>query len=162
MRPWNFIVLTAGALLSVACSNANPGTGVCGRFTSELRIEDKFGQESTTFTAGEPINFKMRITNNGDSPASLSYDGCPSIRFVVSDTQRQTVFDSLPPNSNCTAVLRSVDYQPKQTQEFAFQWNQTRDSDGSQVPPGRYTADARDRSVECAGALERSRDFSIQ
>ncbi|MDE2149500.1 MAG: hypothetical protein KGJ55_06670 [Gammaproteobacteria bacterium] len=167
MKTQAFVYSTTCALLLAACSNGgdpkvSPGKGVCGPFTSELRVEDKFGQQSATFTTGEPIEFKMRITNTGDSKATLSYDGCPSIRFVVSDAQRQIVFDSLPPTTPCTQPLRLIEYQPKETMEFGFEWDQTRSSDGSQVPPGPYTANARDRSIECNGALDRTADFTIQ
>lgn len=177
-------VRTAGLLHSAACalilaacsnggdshisrsdiggSNAGAGSGVCGQLSSELLVEDKFSQESTTFISGEPIEFDMRITNGSDSPAKLGYDGCPLIRFVVFDARSRNVFDSLPDGTPCTTLLRFIDYAPRETKEFKLEWKQTRSDGGSRVPPGQYTVNARDRSVECAGDLDRERSFTIQ
>jgi len=71
VRRRNFVCWIGCALVLISCSNGSgsnisQGKGACGQFSSELRIEDKFGQESTTFITGEPIEFNMRITNNGD------------------------------------------------------------------------------------------------
>lgn len=165
MKAQAFVCSTLCALVLIACSSSDDSDAsrdMCGPFTAELRIEDKFGEESTTFTAGEPIDLTMRITNNGDAEATLSYDGCPAVRFVVFDANHQSVFDSLPPDTNCTQQVRLVSYASKETQEFALEWTQTYSGDGGQVPPGRYTAEAGDRSAECADTLSQSLDFTIQ
>lgn len=104
----------------------------------------------------------MRITNRGRVPATLGYDGCPEIRFVIMDSRGDTVFDTLPEGTPCTLQLRLVPYQPGETRSFEFEWTQTRGDDGSHVPSGPYTIDARDRSIECRGALDASGDFTIQ
>ena len=165
------LVCSAGcALAAVACSSGGDGTGteisrgtgVCGVFTSEVGVDDKFGQESGLFTPGDPITFKIAVTNNSDSAAALGYDGCPPIRFVVFDRARRAVFDTLPDGTACTQLLRNIDYAPRETKEFALQWDQTSREDGRQVAGGEYTVNTRDRSVECAGALDRTADFTIR
>jgi hypothetical protein len=158
---------TAGsALVLVSCSTGSGsdvglGTGACGQFTSQLHIEDKFRQESPTFISGEPIAFRLRIRNRG-TPAALGYDGCPPIRFVVVDSSNQTVFDTLPDGTACTLQLRPIPYAALETKEFELEWGQTRTSDNGQVPSGAYTVNARDRSLECRGDLDRVRSFTIQ
>jgi hypothetical protein len=152
-------------LALIACSNGSDssgrGAGVCGTFTSELRVEDKFSQESATFARGEPIAFDMRITNNSDSPAALGYDGCPSTRFVVLGARNRKVFDNMPEGTACAMLLRTIDYAPRETRQFELEWNQAGSDESSLVPPGPYTVEARDRSVQCAGDLDRTGGFSI-
>jgi len=165
-----FVYLAGCALASIACSSSDdsggskfrPGTGVCVLFSSELRVEDKFRQDSTLFAPGEPIVFNLRITNNDDSAAKLGYDGCPFTRFVVLDSDNHDVFDNVPAGTACTQQLRTVDYAPRETKEFELEWNQVGGDPSTQVPTGQYTVNARDRSVECAGDLDRTGSFEIQ
>ena len=170
MRTRALVYLAGCVLASTACSSSGdsggsrfrPGSGVCGQFSSELRVEDKFSQESTLFAPGEPIVFNLRITNNDDSPAMLGYDGCPFVRFVVSDSSNEGVFDNVPDGTACTLQLRTVDYASRETKEFPLEWNQVGSDPGTQVPAGQYTVNGRDRSVECAGELDRTGNFEIQ
>jgi hypothetical protein len=81
---------------------------------------------------------------------------------MIMDSRGDTVFDTLPEGTPCTLQLRSVPYQPSETRAFEFKWTQARRDDGSQVPAGPYTIDARERSVECRGALDASAAFVIQ
>jgi len=165
VRSQAFVSAVGCALLSASCTDGGTGVGngACGSFGSELRIEDKLRQESTTFISGEPITFNLRITNHGDSPATLSYpDGCTSIRLVVSYSRGRDVFDNMPAGIVCTAQVRTFTYAPREAKEFPLVWNQTPSSGGAQVPPGGYTVDARDRSLECAGDLDRGGAFAIQ
>jgi hypothetical protein len=158
------------ALVTVACSSSEDGggpqisrgTGVCGVFSSEALVDDKFGQESVLFAPGDPITLKITITNDSDSTATLGYDGCPPIRFVVFDRRLRAVVDTLPEGTACTQLLRTVDYAPRETKEFALAWDQTSREDGRQVPSGAYTVNTRDRSIQCAGDLDRTADFTIR
>ena len=162
------LVYATGCALLTSCtsgdgSDVSAGTGMCGQFASQLNVEDKFKQPSEIFIIGEPITFSVRITNRGPAPATLSYDGCSSIRFVVLDERRnENVLDTLPEGTACTQLLRSIGYAAGETKELELEWSQTRSSDDHQVSPGEYTVNARDRSVECRGDLDRAESFAIR
>jgi len=167
MRPRSFVYAAGCALALGSCDGGNgpdigSANGDCGELRSQLRIEDKFSQASATFNVGEPIRPSLRITNYGRAPTNLGYDGCPPIRFVVLDSQNQNVFDTLPERTACTLMLRYVTYDAWETKRFDVEWNQTRADDGSQVPAGQYTVQARDRSLECRGELDAAAPFVIQ
>jgi hypothetical protein len=165
MRSRSVFYSAGCALALVSCSDGyspdlSPSNGACGWFSSQLRIEDKFSQRSTTFISGEPITFNMRITNNRDAPVTLvNPDLCPTIRFVVLDSGNGNVFDSAG-QIYCAQVTMPVNHAPGETKEFEIEWKQTRSDDGSQVPAGEYTIDARYRP--CAGDLDRTGTFAIQ
>jgi hypothetical protein len=137
--------------------DVSPGTRRC-QFTSQLHIEDKF-RESLTFISGELIAF--RCGSRTAAPATLGHDG---VRRSGSspDSSNQTVFDTLPEGTACTLQLRPIPYAALETKEYELEWSQTRTSDNGQVPPGAYTVNARDRSLECRGDLDRLRSFTIR
>jgi hypothetical protein len=165
LRTRHFAWATGCGAVVIACSNGSNvavDDAVCGPLISELLIEDKFGQESKTFITGEIINVNVRIKNGGDAPTTLSYDCCPAIRLMIFDSHHEPVYDNLPDGAACTMVLRPVSYAPNETKEVWLGWNQARSDDGSQVLPGEYTVNARDRSAECAGYLDWNRNLTIQ
>ena len=67
VRPRSFAYAVGGALVSVSCTDGSNGLGIgaCGSFRSELRIEDKFRQESARFIVGEPITFNVHLGGTG-------------------------------------------------------------------------------------------------
>lgn len=170
MRVWTLAAVSLVVL--AACSDgADPasgsppisrGTGVCGVFGSELRIEDRFMQASPVFAPGEPITFNLRITNNSDAPAMLGHDGCGPMHYVVFDAVGRAIFDTLPPDTACTQQYIVESYAPRETREFRYDWNQDTNDKAGQAATGTYTANVLDRSAECHGDLDRAGDFTIR
>lgn len=160
MKARGFVYWAGCTLVLAGCSN-----GKCDTFTSALSIEDRMSQEANTFAVGEPIEFKMTVTNNRDAPATLTYpDNCPPIRFLVFDSSQSQVFDSFKNDADsiCAQQIVPFDYEPKETKTFSREWNQTRSDNGSQVQPGQFAVDARERSFECGGDLDKAKAFTIQ
>lgn len=170
MKTGRRVFLAVGALALAACTDGDsggepeisPGVGVCGVFSSELRIEDRFSQASPTFSPGEPITFDLQISNNSDAQATLGSDGCGPARYIVFASGDRAVFDTLPEGTACTQQYVAFDYAPRETRAFRLEWNQDTNDKTGQATAGDYTVNVRDRSAECHGDLDRVGNFRIQ
>lgn len=106
--------------------------------TAESFVKDKFDQEETVFTPGEPITLALTVTNQTALPMRYSHNAF-SPGFSIYQEGR-LIWDS-----NYGWVRPAVMYdgvlEPYETLKFNAVWD-GKNKDGTLSPPGSYIAEA--------------------
>lgn len=123
-------------LLVIALSGCdNSGTPP---LQTTLILRDKFSQESSHFTQGEPIEFVLTSTNTTNEPITLHFNSAQQFDFYikpVSDTEIWRWSDDM----TFATALTSFTLPAHGTEEAAETWAQTL-ATGGNIPTGNYTA----------------------
>lgn len=80
------------------------------------------------YVAGEPVSFRVWLTNVSDAPAALTFGGC-DVTFLVEYETGQILFHE---RQACTTVIHQVTLGPGEAVAYPFTWNQVDDA-GRQV-----------------------------
>lgn len=131
----------------------------CGAFVSTFIIKDRMQQPVSSFTAGEPVTFEMRITNSSSNNMEIGSGTDCTQGFYVTDRNDNLVWFS-GDGVACTLQYIYNPLKPGESLSFTRQWNQTA-RNGQPVPVGQYTAHTAD-STECGAALEKSAPLNVQ
>jgi hypothetical protein len=108
-----------------------------GRQRGPWRLEI---EAPTAVHAGQPITFRLRVTNLGRQPRDLLLGGWPAHDFrVLSEAGREVWRWSRGQVRRDVLALRTL--QPGEEITFEGEWDQ-RDAAGATVPPGAYQVEA--------------------
>jgi hypothetical protein len=129
------LLLMSFLLLVSACDGSSSiGMPQPGLLEAEFSVLDKFGVETDQFTVGEPITFRLTISNH--TVSSIAYSAArPDSDVVVQ--QGTNVIWSYHFGEVFPAIVDTAMIDAGETVAGTFEWNGT-DLQGNQVSPGQY------------------------
>lgn len=105
---------------------------------TKLILRDKFSQESSSFTQGEPIEFVLTSTNTTNEPITLNFGSTQQFDFYIKSASGAEIWRWSADRVFAT-VITSFTIPAYGTKEAAETWNQAL-STGGNIPVGSYTA----------------------
>ena len=139
-------------LLLAGCSDA-PTAPPAAR---EARFEMSLELAASSVAAGEPLNFKIRVTNVGDGPGTLAFSSGCMTSFLVSNASG-VIYDDRMVVRLCTADAPTIDVRPGESIAWASVWPQ--ETPNGPAAPGSYRVQGFVLSAPAVAAAEAA--FSI-
>ena len=138
------LILCIGfSAISYGCNGDNGDNGNGNEGTSEsffvtyLYVLDTNGQEKPEFSSGEEIQFELNITNNSDSPQSLTFSSGQLYDFAVRLQGTSNIIWLWSNDKVFTQFGTTLTFDSGETKSFTELWDQM-DNDGVPVDPGLY------------------------
>jgi len=136
----SFMVLCAALLLGNSqCQNNSSSSSPT--FVTTVSVEDANGNQSSSFSSGQTIQFVLNVRNRTDTDQTIYMQICfPKYEFVVLTAGTSNATASLlgPGGTVCLAIgVAPVTIPARQTSTVTYDWDQT-DVNGQLVAPGSY------------------------